>query len=253
MHAYLRERIGGRRPRGKCAADCIGCLMHLAVVSAIVAVFLNAESYGATYTLKFGAPYAAVSNIGHSTAQHYMGAGAWYEQYPSAKTEIYVSPLAQFGYSFTIDQIQSITYHTVNGGSNPNGVDFYLVIYTALETSGNDATWYNKRLNAEPYLSNNYSPPTAWQWNTWTTDAGTNQLTFFDATNCGNFGFYGAPTLAQLQAGHINWSTWPDNPTRGTANTNPIDYGAKTVLYLSWQTGAAGRPSRGILMQLKYG
>jgi hypothetical protein len=221
--------------------------MHLAVVSAIVAVFLNAESYGATYTLKFGAPYAAVSNIGHSTAQHYMGAGAWYEQYPSAKTEIYVSPLAQFGYSFTIDQIQSITYHTVNGGSNPNGVDFYLVIYTALETSGNDATWYNKRLNAEPYLSNNYSPPTAWQWNTWTTDAGTNQLTFFDATNCGNFGFYGAPTLAQLQAGPINWSTWSGNPTQGTANPNPIDYGAKTVLYLSWQTGSGWSAFAGYL------
>ncbi|HWO57508.1 MAG TPA: T9SS type A sorting domain-containing protein [bacterium] len=210
----------------------------LAVAVAVVAA-AGTSAQATTYNLTFGAPYAAASFITPSTAAQYLGAGSWYEQYPSGKTEIYVDPAAQFGASFTIDQIQSVVYHTLNDATNPSGVDFYMLIYTALESSDNDASWYNKRLNAEPYLSNGYVPPTAGVWNTWTTDAPTNQLTFFDANNNGgNFGFYGQPTLADLQAGAINWSTWPGNPTAGSADPNPIDYGAKTVKYLNWSTGS---------------
>lgn len=217
--------------------------LWLSVVTMSVFAMFASAAEGATYNLKFGPPYAAASGATSSAAEAYWGTGSWFESYPSTKTEIYVEPLVQFGSTFTIDQIASINYRTVNGATNPSGVDFYLTIYTVPEYDSNDAFWYNKRLTSEPYLSNGYVPPTAGVWNTWTTDAPTNHLTFFDFNNNGgNFGFYGAPTLADLQAGGINWSTWPGNPTQGTAKTYPIDYGYKSVKYLTWSTGS-GWPS----------
>ena len=210
--------------------------LWLSVVAVAVLTFAT-PSNATTYNLTFGAPYAAGSFLTPSTAEMYSGAGSWYEEYPSAKTEIYVEPLVQFGTSFTVDQIASIKYRTVNDATNPSGVDFYMLIYTVPEYADNDATWYNKRLNSEPYLSNSYAAPVSGVWNTWTTDATTDQLTFFDANNCGNMGFYGAPTLADIQSGAINWSTWPSNPTQGGSDPVPIDYGAKTVKYLNWSTG----------------
>lgn len=214
---------------------------------AVAVLGIGSTTHATTYNLTFGAPYAAASFITPSTTDQYLGNGAWYEQYPSTKTEIYVDPVAQFGTSFTIDQIQSVVYRTVNNATNPSGVDFYMLVYTAMEGSDNDGSFYNKRLNAEPYFSNGYVAPTAGVWNQWSTAAGTNELTFFDANNCGNFGFYGSPTLTDIKAGAINWSTWPGNPNQGTSDPNPIDYGTKTVKYLNWSTGSGWSAFAGYL------
>ena len=148
---------------------------------------------------------------------------------------MYIDPAAQFGTSFTVGDIQSITYHTVNGADNPSDVDFYLLIYTEPYVGG-DASWYGNRLNAEPLYSNSYVAPSAWVWNTWTTDAGTNQLTFFDSNHCDNLGFYGGPTLQDLTGGSITWSSYAG--AGAGADTTPIDYASQVVKYLNFSTGS---------------
>jgi hypothetical protein len=204
------------------------CLLTLLLLPAA------APAHAAVHNLVLGAGYAAASS-GATSTESYWGTGAWYELYPSTKLTSYIEPATQFGYSFAVSEIQSITYHTLNDATNPSDVDFYLVIYTEPYVGG-DAPWYGNRLNAEPLYSNGYVSPTAGVWNEWNTDAGPNQLTFFDSNHCGNDGFYGAPTLQDVQAGPITWSTIPGSG--GGATATPIDYASQTVKFLSFQTGS---------------
>ena len=193
-----------------------------------------------TYNLVFGPAYQQ-DKYDPTTAQHFHGGGSWFydKAAPPEKAEMYISPLASFGATFTVDQIQRITYHTFYVSADPSPSDLYLTIYTEPGSGAScksPAIWYCNRLTGEPYFSINYVQlPSA--WNTWTTDSGTNQLTLFDSNNSGNFGFYGAPTLQQIQAGPITWSTWPGNPGPG-ANPAPIDYGVETVKYFNFSTGS---------------
>ncbi len=216
------------------------CMVLLAI-----AVGAASAAPSATYDRVFGAPYATASNAQSVTTQQYTGAGSWYKLYPGTKTELYIDPALQLGGAFTIDQIQSITYHTL--ANNPSGVDFFTAIYT-MPGGGTNCTgaWYCHRLNGEPYLANGYVAPADGVWNNWTTDAPTNQLTFFDQGNCGSFGFYGAPTLQDIQAGGITWSSYgAGNCPTGLAT--PIDYGGETVKYLSFQTGSGWASFAGYL------
>uniref|UniRef100_A0A832I3Y7 T9SS type A sorting domain-containing protein n=1 Tax=Eiseniibacteriota bacterium TaxID=2212470 RepID=A0A832I3Y7_UNCEI len=203
--------------------------------AALLALAIATPASAAVQNLVFGSGYAVASYGAPSTARAFTGSGSWYELYPSTKFELYVDVAAQFGTSFTIDQIASITYHTNNNATNPSNVDFYLLLYTQPFVGG-DASWYGRRLTAEPYLANGFVPPTAGVWNAYSTSAGANQLTFFDSNHCGNFGFYGAPTLADLQAGPITWNAWPTN--LGSGDGVPFDYGAQSVRLLSFQTGS---------------
>ncbi len=75
----------------------------------------------------------------------------------------------------------------------------------------------------------------------WTTDSGTNQLTFFDS-NHGPLGFYGAPTLADLNAGPITWQSWTPS-----GDATPIDYASQPVLYLVFGTGSGWSSFTGYL------
>jgi uncharacterized repeat protein (TIGR01451 family) len=111
-------------------------------------------------------------------------------------------------------------------------VDFFLVIYTTPDGNDDTASWYGYRLNAEPYFSKNLNAP-ADTWNIWTTDETTNQLTFFDTAKTGTYGFYGQPTLQDLQNGPINWSNYNSSYTNQS-----IDYGNEMVKYISIQTGS---------------
>ncbi len=175
--------------------------------------------------------------------QQFTGYGSWYKKYPGAKAELYISPSADLGgASFKIDDIQSVTYHTYNV-ANPSPVEFFMAVYTAGTAHG----WYEQRVNGEPYLKNGtpYAPVNN-VWSAWTT-TGTEALTLNDSNNSGNQGFYGAPTLADMQAGPITWSTWPGNPTAGSASATPIDYGAQTVFLLSFQTGSGWSGFEGYL------
>jgi hypothetical protein len=223
-------------------------LVVLAVTALLVGLAVTAGAAPeATFNLAFGNTYAIASGTTSTNAKAFTGGGSWYELYPSAKLTMYIDPVTQLGGTFTIDDIQSITYHTLNDGTNPSGVDFYTVLYTT-PGSGTACTgsWYCSRLNAEPYLANSYSAPVANVWNTWTTNVGTNQLTFFDSANCGSFGFFGAPTLQDLKTGPINWSSYGAGNCPSPA-ANPIDYGSEPILYISFQTGSGWTAFEGYL------
>jgi hypothetical protein len=223
MHLRI---LDGRGDRPRRTSITIGVVAALLLLSASAA-------RAATYSVTLGANRAAASGTGANTAQSTLGGGSWYELYPSAKAELYVSPLNDLGVAFTVDDILSVSYRTYNI-ANAVPVEFFLAIYTAGTAHG----WYEQRINAEPYLKNApaYSPVLG-SWMTWST-SGPGELTFTDHNNAGNAGFYGAPTLADIQAGPINWSTWPGNPTSGSASVTPIDYGAQSVFLLSFQTGS---------------
>jgi parallel beta-helix repeat protein len=79
-------------------------------------------------------------------------------------------------------------------------------------------------------------------WNVYTTDAGSDQLTFNDSLRSGNFGFYNQPTLQEIQAGEIVWS----DLTSGGSDT-PIDYGPEVVRFISFQTGSGWSAFAGYL------
>jgi hypothetical protein len=188
-------------------------------------------------TIVLGGDVATASGAQGTTDKSHMGSGCW-EVAPAAgipegKMQIYMSPttfpFSSLG-SFTIDEIQSISYWT---NKPVTTYDFYLAIYTEPDLVDDTTGWYGYRLNAEPYYSRALSEPVD-VWNKWNTDAGTNQLTFFDtAKTAGGYGFYGQPSLQDLQGGTINWHDYD-----AAYSDQEIDYGAETVKYISFQTGS---------------
>ena len=181
--------------------------------------------------LILGGAVASLAKARGTSEQYYWGSGCW-EAVLGQKFEIYIDPtVPPFDAldGFSIDDIFSISYHTNKPGSQSD-VDFYLVIYTKPD-GVNDNGWYGCKLIGEPYFSRNLNAPSN-QWNKWSTDVGTNQLTFFDPDTIGFYGFYGQPTLQDIQAGPINWH----NYYSGCPVTN-IDYGVEIVKYISFQTG----------------
>lgn len=216
----------------------------LAIAALLVAV-APAAALAATTNFVGGAGYAAASAAEASNAEALTGTGSWYKNWMpgDTKTEFYIDPLATFGATFTIDEIQDIRYSTKNDGTNPSNVDFYFQIYT--EPDGfDDFGWYGYRLNAEPLYSNNFAaaPNT---WVEWAADSPPqNELVWFDGNKATNFGFSGAPTLADLKAGPIDWSTWPGS---GGGWATPIDYGLETVKYLNISTASGWASFEGYL------
>jgi len=226
----MRFAIRSPRPlRGSVFALAVGalaCLLYAAPVGAVV------------HQVKLGAGYAVASSATPTSAQASLGSGSWWKLLPGAKAELYIDPTVTFGTGFTVGEIASITYHTRNH-ANASPVEYFLAIYTkGLGAPPYAHNWYEQRLNAEPYLKTVQPYTPAYDvWSAWTTGGG-DPLTFTDHNNSGNAGFYGAPTLTDLQAGAIDWSTWPTNPTAGGATSGAIDYSTQPVLYLSFQTGS---------------
>ena len=202
------------------------CLLLLALP------VVGSAATDAVHNYVFGPSTAALLGTQSSTAAQFTGNGAWRETFSAAKFELYIDPVAVFGSTFTIDQIASLTYHT-NNVVAPGNIDFFAVLYTTPCTGG-DASWYCHRLTAEPMYFNNYVPPTAGVWNTYTTAVGPNQFTFYDYNRTGAYGFYPQPTLQDIQAGPITWSSYI-----GSGSSTPVDYGSDTVKYISFQTGSA--------------
>jgi hypothetical protein len=219
------------------------------LVCALMVLPLAASA--ATTNFIAGAGYAAGSAAVPTTVEFQTGSGSWYKNFSPGDpvVEFYIDPVSQFGTTFTIDDIADIRYWTKNDGTNPSGVDFFMAIYTVPDGVDDDG-WYGRRLNAEPYLANTYAP-VANTWVEWSAASPLqNQLTWFDSNNCGNFGFYNAPTLADLKAGAI---TWTDYPGAGAgADPNPIDYGSETVLYFKLGTGSGWASMVGYLDAVEF-
>jgi len=192
----------------------------------------NTSDMATAKYLILGGAVASIAKAKGTSEQYYWGSGCW-AAVLGQKFEIYIDPTVPpfdvLG-SFKIDDISSISYHTNKPGSQ-NDVDFYLVIYTKPDGVDDKASWYGYKLIGEPYFSRNLNAPSN-QWNKWSTDVGTNQLTFFDLDTIGFYGFYGQPTLQDIQAGPINWHYYYS----GCPVTN-IDYGVEVVKYISFQTG----------------
>ena len=171
-----------------------------------------------------------------SNAQAKIGTGSW-QANGTAKSSISFSPEdLGFSSSITISDVQSMsfsTYKSTTGGSVP---DWYLTIYTAPTTApnaNNGSSWYGLRMTWEGLYANSFSNP-ADQWNTYSTAAGTNQLTMYDS-NTTFAGFYGAPTLSDIQDadGVIDW---PDYSTSGSTAT--FDYNESPIMAFVLETGS---------------
>lgn len=182
----------------------------------------------------FGPNRAEEANADATTDEANTGRGSWRDT--NEKFFLWIDP--QRGASnvgeFTIDEIDSISFYTKTDhaitGSTPN--NFYLSIYTEPDGTDDSASWYGYLLNGEPYLSQDLDAP-ADQWNVWSTDDGDNQLTFYDPDTANIFGFYGQPTLQDLQAGDINWQD-----DFGYGEDKDIDYGTETVKSIVFATGS---------------
>lgn len=191
----------------------------------------TAAAPDATVTYVFGKPTATLLGTEATTSSYFTGSGAWRESLSAQKFELPIDPVALFGASFTIDQISSLTYHT--NTVTPGAVDFFMTLYTVPCVGGN-ASWYCHRITAEPMYFNGFVTPTPGTWNTYSTDAGSNQFTFYDSNNNGGvFGSYPQPTLQDIQSGPITWNTY-----MAGGSSTPIDYGPETVKYIYLSTGS---------------
>jgi len=146
----------------------------------------------------------------------------------ATKSEIYLPPTALFSRGITIGEIASISYWTKNGvAQTGSAVDWALVIYTQPYAGDlSTPTWYGDRYGAEPYFSMQLNAP-ANTWNQWTSDAGDNQLRFYESTQ-------GAPGATFGSYGDPDWNTFKTSPALSSQGR-----AARDVLYISIQTGAA--------------
>ena len=134
--------------------------------------------------------------------------------------------------TYTVADIEEISYWLYEPTAL-DGVDIYLTIYTRAENDGDDAAWYDTRLQALPSEANGGSPNfTPGEWNEFSTAAGaSNTLTWSDTGRGGNFN-QPLPTLDDVQSGLVDWSTY------GANASFPHDYRDEEVLALSLQVGS---------------
>jgi len=134
---------------------------------------------------------------------------------------------------YTVSDIEEISYWLYEPDAL-EGVDIYLNIYTKPEGDGDDSgSFYDSRLQALPAKANQGSPDfTAEEWNKFSTKAGAaNTLAWSDTGRGGNFTL-SLPTLEDLQAGTIDWSTY------GANLSISHDYRDEVVRALSLQVGS---------------
>jgi hypothetical protein len=195
----------------------VSILLSIGIVSAATTVLHN--------------PAAVFSGGIVDTAHAKIGTASWKNNGIKFETYLITDTTSQFGKTITIDDIKSIEYHTYKDTAQ-SGINFYINIYTTPYTGGS-ASWYGDRLTLEPMYSYGFID-TVGAWNKWSTDAGTNQLTIFDQPKSGFYGWSYPPTLADLQAGTINWNSYIN-----LAPVTSIDYGPHTIKYLVVDTGSS--------------
>jgi hypothetical protein len=144
-----------------------------------------------------------------------------------AKTDMYFAPENVFGHAVKVGEVESISYWTKKGSTHAqNPIDWALVLYTKPFTGSlSTSPWYGERLGAEPYFAMSTIDP-ADTWNQWSSDAGDNQLRFYESTAGApgaNFGTYNDPTWDVLKVGN---------------GLSGQPYAGHDVLYFSVQTGS---------------
>ncbi|MEF8778470.1 MAG: SipW-dependent-type signal peptide-containing protein [Natronomonas sp.] len=134
--------------------------------------------------------------------------------------------------TYTVSDIEAVSYWLYEPTAL-EGVDVYLNIYTRPEGDGDDADWYDSRLQALPSEANGGSPNfTPDEWNKFSTAAGaSNTLTWSDTGRGGNFN-QSLPTLEDIQSDSVDWSTYGANLSLAH------DYRDEEILALSLQTGS---------------
>lgn len=183
--------------------------------------------YATSTTIVLTDPVAVGSTGTATTDEAYIGIGSWANN--GAKLGLNMTPDGLFGYDFGISDIADISYHTFKNTAQ-NGVNFYINIYTDPDGIDDDASWYGHRITFEPLYAYNFNDALG-VWNTWTTSSGTNQVTAFDSNHT-VIGFYNGPTLADLQAGSLDWGTYPTS-----GSTDVIDYSGESVKFIVLDTG----------------
>lgn len=169
-------------------------------------------------------PSVASQVSGNTTTSAPGFANSSWQQTANAKAELYIGANSLFTGAVTVKDIASITYWTNKPGA-AGDPDWTLLLYTAKTSTDNSGSWYKSRLNAEPYFTNSTDPANTWhEWST----GGTNALKFYDQPRGGAYGTYSDPTLAQLQAGSVTWST----------NNVSHDYSSEVISTFSLQTGS---------------
>ena len=206
-------------------------------VIAMLIAFPTLFAAGYDLTLYSTTAPPAANVMGNGSSAPGFGVSSWASDATGvgSKSEIYIPVNLLFSSAVTIGDISSISYWTnKSGGSGDPDWTFYL--YTALQASGNEASWYHTRLNSEPYFTNTPAandPANA--WHQWSTNASSNPMRFYDAgRNGGLYGSYTDPTLADLQGGSINWHDYYS----GYAS-NTVNYGRENLSLISLQTGSA--------------
>lgn len=167
--------------------------------------------------------------------------GGSFQANGSAKSAVYVGADDLFGAGsgVTLGDLNSISYWTkqdVPDSGTP--VNWYIEIYTVADGNDDDS-WYGRRINLEPYFSNNYSEADN-TWTQWSTDGvgggSTNQLRVFDANRGASgsvFGTYDDPYLADLAGGPVNWSDY-----NGAYADASVDYRDEEIWYIGISTGS---------------
>lgn len=144
------------------------------------------------------------------------------------KTDMYFAASEIFGHPVTIGDVASLSYWTKTGASHTVApTDWSLIIYTQPYAGQvGTAGWYGDRIGAEPYFAINLNDPGN-TWNQWSSDAGDNQLRFYESTAGApgaNFGTYNDPTWDVLKAGNA---------------LSGLPYAGHEVQSFSIQTGSA--------------
>jgi hypothetical protein len=196
----------------------------------LVLVASQAESHADITNVTLYPNFAGADGVAGNTSTSATGfsSSSWQES-SSSKGEVYIPASSLFASPVKIADIASITYWT-DKGTTAADPDWSLYLYTALQSSGNSASWYHSRLTAEPYFTNTPSvAPNTWhQWST----GGSDPLRFYDSNRDGGvFGTYTDPTLAALQSSTVPVN-WP------TSNTS-VNYSQEVVNLFSLQTGSA--------------
>jgi hypothetical protein len=214
-------------------------LLVLAAVAAVGLVAGGASAGTVTNVTLYASNYSSTTNVtGNSSSAPGFGNSSWQADTTAAstvdnKSELYIPVAAIFSGSVTISDIASISYWT-NKPGDAGSPDWSLNLYTNPSTTlaDNEASWYQSRLTAEPYLTNtsDASDPSN-TWHQWSTNDASNPLRFYDSGRDGGVqGTYTDPTLSNLASGSVTWNG-------ATENGSSYDYSAETIKYFSLQTG----------------